>query len=136
MSVANMRNMSSTPSPHYTPSQPIGVAKFTVVFFPRLGLHQTRSHPIQAQIRQKSFADIPTLHAPYSRPLSFQMNPTLLRRQSSTSLSEETLTLQNVCGTFLFYGRAVNPTMVHELSCLASAQAHGTKATIAQMVHF
>jgi hypothetical protein len=48
----------------------------------------------------------------------------------------ETLTLQKVCGTFLFYGRAVDPTMVHELSCLASAQAHGTKATVAQMVHF
>jgi hypothetical protein len=48
----------------------------------------------------------------------------------------KTLTLQQVCGTFLFYGRAVDPTMVHELSCLASAQAHGTQATVAQMVHF
>jgi hypothetical protein len=48
----------------------------------------------------------------------------------------ETLTLQQVCGTFLFYGRAVDPTMVNELSCLASAQAHGTQTTVTQMVHF
>jgi hypothetical protein len=48
----------------------------------------------------------------------------------------ETLNLQNVCGTFLFYGRVVDPTMLHTLNRLAAAQTRGTQATAQQLVDF
>jgi hypothetical protein len=44
--------------------------------------------------------------------------------------------LQRVVGKCLFYAHAVNPTMLHELSPLASAQSKGTQATIKELVHF
>ena len=37
--------------------------------------------------------------------------------------------LQQIIGTFLFYGRAVDPTLLTALSELSSAQATATKAT-------
>jgi hypothetical protein len=46
------------------------------------------------------------------------------------------LTLQKVVGTFLYYGRAVDPTMIHALNTLASAQAKGTQATVQAMTDF
>jgi hypothetical protein len=48
----------------------------------------------------------------------------------------ETLNLQNNCGTFLFYGCAVDPTMLHTLNRLAAAQTRGTQATAQQLVDF
>jgi hypothetical protein len=49
----------------------------------------------------------------------------------------ETLNLQKVCGTFLFYGRAVDPTMLHALNRLAATtQTRGTEATADQLVDF
>jgi hypothetical protein len=49
---------------------------------------------------------------------------------------EQTKTLQQVVGKFLYYARAVDPTMLHILSTLASAQTTGTQATIEIMTHF
>jgi hypothetical protein len=44
--------------------------------------------------------------------------------------------LQRVVGKFLFYARAVDPTMQHALNWLAAAQSKGTQATVAALVHF
>jgi hypothetical protein len=44
--------------------------------------------------------------------------------------------LQTVCGQFLFYSRAVDPTMLHELNRLAASQTKGTQSTMAEMIHF
>ena len=48
---------------------------------------------------------------------------------------EQTKKLQQVVGTFLFYGRAVDPTMLHALNALAAAQSHGTQATAEALTH-
>jgi len=44
--------------------------------------------------------------------------------------------LQRVVGKFLFYSRAVDPTMVHILNHLAASQAHGTQQTMEAMTYF
>ena len=44
--------------------------------------------------------------------------------------------LQRVVGKFLFYARAVDPTMLHILNNLASAQTHGTQHTVDTMTYF
>jgi hypothetical protein len=49
---------------------------------------------------------------------------------------DQTLTLQKVCDTFLFYGRAVDPTMFRKLNRMATARTKGTQATMAEMIHF
>jgi hypothetical protein len=43
--------------------------------------------------------------------------------------------LQQIIGTLLFYGRAVDPTLLVALGTLGSAQAKGTEATAAATVH-
>jgi hypothetical protein len=49
---------------------------------------------------------------------------------------EQTKLLQKVVGKFLYYARAVDPTMLHILSTLASAQTIGTQDTMATMTYF
>jgi len=44
--------------------------------------------------------------------------------------------LQKVIGTFLFYSRAIDNTMAHALSTIASAQSSGTQKTREAMIHF
>jgi hypothetical protein len=50
--------------------------------------------------------------------------------------AKDTKLLQRVIGKFLYYARAVDPTMLHILSNLAAAQTKGTENTTIQMVHF
>ena len=49
---------------------------------------------------------------------------------------EEKKRLQKVIGVFLFYARAVDPTMLHTLNVLAAQQEKGTENTIKAMKHF
>jgi hypothetical protein len=49
--------------------------------------------------------------------------------------NEQTKVLQRVMGTFLYYARVVDPTLLHALNDLASAQTKGTQATADAMVH-
>jgi hypothetical protein len=44
--------------------------------------------------------------------------------------------LQQIIGTFLYYARAVDPTMLMALSTLGSQQAHGTEQTERNLHHF
>ena len=48
--------------------------------------------------------------------------------------AKEIKRIQEIVGTFLYYGRAVDSTMLKALSSLASAQAHGTEATMDAVV--
>ena len=48
----------------------------------------------------------------------------------------EVLHLQQICGKFLYYARAVDDTMLHALNELASQQSKGTEQTIKAMLHF
>jgi hypothetical protein len=56
--------------------------------------------------------------------------------ESPKHTPQETKLLQRVIGKFLYYARAVHPTMLHMLSNLAALQIQGTQATTVQMVHF
>ena len=49
---------------------------------------------------------------------------------------EEIKKLQQVIGSFLFYGRAIDSTMLHSLNSLASAQSKGQIETLQAMEHF
>jgi hypothetical protein len=49
---------------------------------------------------------------------------------------DQTLTLQQVVGTFLYFARAIDSTMLHSLTTLASEQSDGTQNTVAAMVDF
>ena len=44
--------------------------------------------------------------------------------------------LQQIVGTFLFYSRAVNPTMLMALSIIATEQTQGTQTTKEKAEHF
>jgi hypothetical protein len=44
--------------------------------------------------------------------------------------------LQRVIGKYLFYARAVDPTVQHKLNRLAAAQSKETQATLAKLLHF
>ena len=44
--------------------------------------------------------------------------------------------LQRVVGSFLFYGRVCDYTILHALNALATAQSKGTKKTKEAMLHF
>lgn len=55
---------------------------------------------------------------------------------SAKHTAKDTKLLQRVVGKFLYYARAVDPTMLHILSNLAASQTIGTAATTIQMVHF
>ena len=60
-------------------------------------------------------------------------NPT----DNSTKLSPQAIKhLQQIVGTFLFYSRAVDPTMLTALSIIATEQTQGTHTTKAKAQHF
>jgi len=49
--------------------------------------------------------------------------------------SKQTKTCQQVAGKFLFYTRAVDPTMLHALNSLTAAQSTGTQRIVTALVH-
>ena len=55
---------------------------------------------------------------------------------SAAMTESDTTLLQKVVGKFLFYGRAVDPTMLHILNHLAAAQAQGTQQAMNAMTYF
>ena len=55
---------------------------------------------------------------------------------SSDSLdAKETQSIQQITGTFLYYARVVDPTMLVALSAIASTQAKPTMATLEKQCH-
>ena len=48
----------------------------------------------------------------------------------------EKKSLQGVTGKFLYYGRAVDDTMLHALNCLATRVNDGTQQTMKALCHF
>ena len=47
--------------------------------------------------------------------------------ESEPMTEEEKKILEQICGVFLYYARAVDPTMMHALNVLAAQQSKGTK---------
>jgi hypothetical protein len=85
--------------------------------------HETPSKP-QHQPHQHI---IPTYGAPvqYAKPMD----------TSNPLLKEDKKLIQQVIGTLLYYGRAVDATILVALSALASAQCAPTKDTMQRMRH-
>ena len=52
------------------------------------------------------------------------------------SADEKKKLLQQVCGTFLYYARAVDCTMLHALNYLATRFNNGTQQTVKAVQHF
>ena len=50
--------------------------------------------------------------------------------------TEQTKLLKQVCGTFLYYARAVDCTMLHALNDLATRVKDGTQKTVEALNHF
>ena len=50
--------------------------------------------------------------------------------------AEETTRIQQIIGTFLYYGIAVDPTMLVAIGSIAATQAKATQATLDAIVHF
>ncbi|KAL7482175.1 hypothetical protein ACHAW6_007870 [Cyclotella cf. meneghiniana] len=71
-------------------------------------------------------------HSPYkAAPITYGAT----RRENMTDdtppiSSEQIKFIQQVVGTFLFFGRAVDPTLAAALSSIASRQSNGTEATL------
>jgi hypothetical protein len=69
--------------------------------------------------------------------------PTYGARQQMTSIDispalskDDTKSLQQVCGKFLYYARTINDTMMHSLNVLATRVSNGTTKTKGAMTHF
>ena len=69
-------------------------------------------------------------HPPYqSTPIQYGTKVERMEEENSPPLTEKEIKhVQDIVGTLLYYGRAVNPTLVAALSTIASCQARGTKA--------
>ena len=53
---------------------------------------------------------------------------------SQVHYPEEANTVQNVVGTFLYYSRAVDPTMIASLNTIAAQQSKSTQKTAKKVV--
>ena len=79
------------------------------------------------------------MHAPstYNRPIYGATIQYALTDDETPPLNKQQVKrLQEVVGKFLFYGRAVDPTMLHALNSLATQQTTGNQSTLAAMNTF
>ena len=76
-------------------------------------------------------------HAPskYVQP-EYGTKIQLAKERQHTLTPEQQKQIQKVCGMFLYYARAVDPTMLHALNELAVEVNQGDDATIKAMTHF
>ena len=79
------------------------------------------------------------VHAPYKAPkkqYGVKVQLTEPTDDSTPLTPSQKKTIQQIIGTFLYYARAVDPTMVVALSTLAAEQAHATAKTQAAINQF
>jgi hypothetical protein len=69
-------------------------------------------------------------HAPYKEmPIQYDTKIQKVEEDNSPPLlAKEIKRVQDIAGTLLYYGRAVNSTLLALLSTIAARQSHGTKA--------
>ena len=105
---------------------------------PKLGLYQSHMRSQYARLRRTSPTQISSPHfqklqdSPYPATVKQYGIKVQLTDPIDTSAclpTHEIKRLQQIIGTFLFYGRAVDPTLLTTLSELSSAQATATEAT-------
>ena len=76
----------------------------------------------------------PHEHVPFS--FGAKQQYATQRKDAPAAMQEENIYVQQVLGTFLYYARAVDCTMLMPLSAIASEQASPTKKTLEKVKHF
>jgi hypothetical protein len=106
----------------------------------QLGLQKPRSASINARVRQKGTQTIPTPTANETPKPTTSTHPTKQYAEPEDTTpklnKDEKKFIQEVTGTFLFYARAIDSTMLTALSALASEQANPTEATMKKCKQF
>ena len=76
-------------------------------------------------------------HAPsIYHPPKYGQKQQLVQLREFTLTPEQQKKLEQVCGMFLYYARAVDPTMMHALNDLATEITRGDNETVKAMKHF
>jgi hypothetical protein len=110
-----------------------------------MGLHQSNSGPIHAGYVSSALAEFEhpqpekLEHQPHQHNLpQFRVKTQLTDPVDHTQPlnKSEILQLQQITGKFLYYSRAVDPTMNVALSTLASQQTKGTQHTAQDATKF
>ena len=74
--------------------------------------------------------------SPYTLP-QYKIKMQLAPIDDSDPMTDKQIKLlQQVCGTFLYYTRAVNCTMLHQLNDLAMKTKNGKQQTAKALMHF
>ena len=97
-----------------------------------LGLHKTPGAFVNAKLHEES---IKTIHAPYpSVPIQYGTKKQYATQQSKAPLFDNKAkrVIQQVCGKFLFLGRAVDSTLLCPISVIASQSSKLTEYTMQQ----
>ena len=83
--------------------------------------------------RPRTFQHQPHPHV----PIKYGQEAQYVTDDESENVSDgEKKYIQQFLGTFLYYGRAVNPTMLVALSSIATEQALPAKKTVEKMISF
>ena len=74
---------------------------------------------------------------PFTAPVYGRKEQTMPTIPDETEISEQdTKFIEQVLGTFLYYGQAVDPTMLLTINAIACAKKHGMKKTLDAVMQF
>ncbi|OEU23630.1 hypothetical protein FRACYDRAFT_233801 [Fragilariopsis cylindrus CCMP1102] len=74
--------------------------------------------------------------SPYTPPVYGRKQQMAKIDETNPINKRETKLLQQVCGKFLYYARAIDTTMLHALNDLATQTTEGTEKTMEALAHF
>ena len=74
--------------------------------------------------------------SPFMPPVYGQKIQMATIDKTNPMTKQQTKILQQVCGTFLYYARAIDCTMLHALNDLATRVKDGKQKTVAALNHF
>ena len=104
----------------------------------------TSTRHLNARLRKRCTPQVPAHHPHQTTPLIAPVNGTRVRihsapngtpnRQLPALNPDEANTVQQVFGSFLYYSRAVNPTMIFSLNTIAYQQLKSTQETAKKVV--
>jgi hypothetical protein len=84
----------------------------------------------KALLKYQHQAPLKPQHAPYkATPIQFEAQVQTVTMNTAAPLSKECIKrMQGIVGTLLYYGHAVDPTILPAISAIVSRQAQGTEA--------
>jgi hypothetical protein len=86
----------------------------------------------KALLKYQDHVPLKSQHAPFKATLiQFRAQVQTVTTDTTALLSKEHIKcVQDIVGTLLYYGRAVDPTILPAISAIASQQAQGTEAVV------